>query len=212
MRSAPAALRNREAIAEVLREWLPETGLVLEVASGTGEHAEFFAAQFPALQWQPTDADEVARASIAARVKAASLPNLQGPLALDASASDWTVGPVDAVLCINMVHISPWRSALGLISGAAERLHADGPLILYGPWFHDGVPTAATNAAFDADLRGRNSEWGIRQVTDFTAAATDRGFKLQDLRNMPANNLMLLFLRAGDGSSSALAAGGPSGE
>jgi hypothetical protein len=194
LRSAPAALRNREAIAEVLRRWLPASGLVLEVASGTGEHAAFFANAFPQLRWQPTDVHPDALASTDAWRNEVQLANLLAPLVLDASAPDWPVGRADAVLSINMVHISPWAAALGLMSGARRILALGAPLILYGPWLQKGVETAPSNLAFDAELRRRDSRWGLRSVEDFAAAAS--GFVLEQRETMPANNLMLLFRRA----------------
>ena len=194
-RSAPAALRNREPIAEVLRDWLPERGLVLEIASGTGEHAVYFAEHFPHLTWQPTDLHPEAIASITAWRDAAALPNLMPPLKLDASGSSWPVEHADALLSINMVHISPWASALGLLDGAARILPAGGPLILYGPWITAEVETAPSNLDFDRDLRARDPEWGLRSVEDFAAAAADRGLGLEQTREMPANNRMLLLRR-----------------
>ena len=192
-RSAPAALRNREPIAEVLAEWLPARGVVLELASGTGEHAAFFAERFPALEWQPSDLHPDALSSIVAWREEAALPNLRPPLTIDASSADWPIQEADAVLSINMVHISPWASALGLLDGA-ERLLADGaPLILYGPWLKDDIDTAASNLAFEQDLKARDPAWGLRRVEDFERAAADRGFRLVETRVMPANNLMLLL-------------------
>ena len=193
-RSAPAALRNREPIADVLAEWLPARGLVLEVASGTGEHAVYFADRFPQLDWQPTDLHREALSSISAWRDAAGLPNVREPLPLDAAAAAWPVDRADAVLSINMVHISPWASALGLIAGAARLLPPGAPLILYGPWLKNDIPTAPSNLAFDADLRGRDGEWGLRRVEDFAEAARE-SFGLADIRQMPANNLMLLLRR-----------------
>jgi len=192
-RSAPAALRNREPIAEVLAEWLPGRGLVLEIASGTGEHATFFAERFRSLEWQPSDIHPDALTSITAWREAADLANLRLPLTLDAGSDDWPLDRADAVLSINMVHISPWNSALGLIGGAARLLSAGSPLILYGPWLKDDIPPAASNLDFDADLKRRDPAWGLRRVEDFAAAAEPRGFTLQAVRPMPANNLMLLW-------------------
>jgi SAM-dependent methyltransferase len=192
-RSAPAALRNREPIAEVLKDWLPSTGLVLEVASGTGEHAALFAERFPNLEWQPSDVDRDALRSIRAWRDEARLPNLRDPLRLDAASAEWPIAKADAVLSINMVHISPWTSALGLMEGAARLLSGGGALILYGPWLKDDIPTADSNMAFDADLRRRDPQWGLRRVEDFAAAAAERGLVLQEVRAMPANNLMLLL-------------------
>lgn len=192
-RSAPAVLRNREFIAEVLREWLPETGLVLEIASGTGQHVIHFAERFPELGWQPSDAHPQALASIASWRVASGLPNVRRPLELDASAPQWPIERADAVLNINMVHISPWSAALGLLDGAARILPEGGSLILYGPWLRDDIPPAPSNLAFDQDLRGRDPEWGLRRVEDFAAAAEMRGLGLEQTRVMPANNLMLLL-------------------
>jgi len=194
-RSAPAALRNREPIAEVLAQWLPASGTVLEIASGTGEHAVHFAKAFPNLCWQASDAHPDALRSIRSWRGVAHLPNLCEPLSVDAASPDWPIGSADAVLSINMVHISPWGSALGLIDGAAGLLAAGGPLILYGPWLADGVSAAPSNLAFDADLRRRDPDWGVRRVEDFASQAEVRGFRFCARRLMPANNMMLLFRR-----------------
>ena len=194
-RSAPAALRNREPIAEVLRDWLPPSGLVLEIASGTGEHAEHFAREFPTLEWQPSDLHPDALASIAARQSDAHLPNLRAPIVIDAAVRDWPIDGADAVLSINMVHISPWNAALGLIAGAARILPPGHPLILYGPWLSDQIEPVASNLAFDADLKARDPEWGLRRVEHFAAAAASV-FELVETRAMPANNLMILFRRS----------------
>lgn len=194
-RSAPAALRNREPIAEVLGDWLPARGLVLEIASGTGEHAVYFADRFADLDWQPSDIHPDALSSTGAWRDAAELPNLREPLVLDAAAPDWPIAHADAVLSINMVHISPWKSALGLIAGAARALPPGGPLILYGPWLKADVETAPSNLDFDSDLKRRNATWGLRSVEEFEAAARDAGFELEETRSMPANNLMLLLRR-----------------
>ena len=186
-REAPAVARNVGAIGDVLADWLPKSGLVLEVASGTGEHALAFARRFSNIDWQPSDPDPLALASIAAwRTDAPA--NLLEPIAIDAASLDWPIDRADAILCINMVHISPWASALGLLDGAA-RLRS--PLILYGPWLVDGQDAAPSNLTFDIDLKARNSQWGLRLVSDFAQEATKRGLKLRDSRAMPANNLML---------------------
>jgi hypothetical protein len=195
LRSAPAALRNRDPIAEVLREWLPTTGVVLEIASGTGEHAIHFARLFPNLEWQPSDLHADALASIAAWREQAAPPNVRAAVAIDASSADWPIDRADAVLSINMVHISPWRSALGLVSGSARLLAPAAPLILYGPWLKNGLPTAASNLDFDADLKRRDARWGLRSVDEFTASAAKKGFELLETRAMPANNMMLLLRR-----------------
>ena len=195
-RSAPAALRNREFIAEVLQEWLPGTGLVLEIASGTGEHVVYFAERFPNLEWQPSDLHPGALASIGAWRSASDLPNLRAPLEIDASSADWPIRQADAMLSINMVHISPWTSALGLLDAAARLLPPGGPLILYGPWLKSDIKTAPSNLAFDADLKSRDPAWGLRSVEAFAAAAEERGVNLEETRPMPANNLMLLLRRS----------------
>ena len=196
-RSAPAAARNREPITAVLRDWLPERGLVLEIASGTGEHAVHFARRFPNFKWQPSDVEPVALSSIAAWVSEADLPNLRSPIVLDAFSAEWPIDRADAVLSINMVHISPWSSAVGLIRGAARILGPGGVLILYGPWLKDDIATAPSNLDFDSDLKRRNPEWGLRRVEDFAAAALERGLMLAETRAMPANNVMLLLRKAG---------------
>jgi hypothetical protein len=199
-RSAPAALRNREPIAQVLAGWLPKRGLVLEVASGTGEHAMFFAERFPRLEWQPSDLDAAALQSIRSWRAEAALPNLREPLIIDAASHDWPIARADAVLNIYMVHISPWASSLGLLEGASRLLRVGGPLILYGPWLSNRIETAPSNLAFDADLKRRDPEWGLRNVEIFAAEAQARGLELVDQRAMPANNRMLLF-RNGTGAT-----------
>ena len=193
-RKAPAASRNVEPIGDVLADWLPESGLVLEVASGTGEHALAFARRFPRLAWQPSDPDPLALSSIQAW-RAGGPANLREPLALDAASAEWPIHKADALLNINMVHISPWEAALGLLDGAARLLGPGAPLIMYGPWIEEGVEAAPSNVAFDADLKARDPRWGLRLVETFAEEAEQRGFTLQERRGMPANNLMLLFLR-----------------
>ncbi len=194
-RHAPATLRNRDAIAAVLAEWLPKAGTVLEVASGSGEHIVHFAAVFPRLHWQPSDPDPAGLTSIAAWSAEAGLANIAPPLALDASASVWPVDRADAILCINMVHISPWTAALGLFAGAARLLPPGAPLILYGPFIESDVPTADSNLAFDASLRSRDPAWGLRDTGDVKTAADQAGLAFAQRRAMPANNLMLLLRR-----------------
>jgi hypothetical protein len=196
-RHAPATLRNRDAIVAVLADWLPPAGTVLEVASGSGEHVVHFAAAFPGLVWQPSDPDPDALTSIAAWSGEAGLANVAPPLELDASASDWPLAAADAVLCINMIHISPWAATLGLFAGAARLLPARAPLIFYGPYIEADVATAESNLAFDASLRARNPEWGLRDTRDLVAAAKAADFVFAERRAMRANNLMLLFRRTG---------------
>lgn len=194
-RHAPATLRNRDAIAAVLAGWLPPSGTVLEVASGSGEHAIHFAAAFPHLDWQPSDPDPVGLTSIAAWRAEAGRTNIAPPVALDAAASDWPVDRAAAILCINMVHISPWGATLGLLAGAVRLLAPGAPLILYGPYIEPDVRTAETNLAFDASLRARNPAWGLRDIDAVKAAAGEAGLSFAERRSMPANNLMLLFRR-----------------
>lgn len=195
-RSAPAALRNREPIAEILAEWLPPTGRVLEIASGTGEHAVYFAQRFPHLEWQPSDVHPDALQSISGWREAAQLPNVRPAVVLDAAAADWPIDAADCVLSINMVHISPWASALGLLDGAARLLSVGSPLILYGPWLKGDIETAPSNLDFDANLKSRDPQWGLRRVEDFALAAAERGLSLEETRPMAANNLMLLLRRS----------------
>ena len=191
---APATARNREPIREVLARELPIAGTVLEIASGSGEHSMFFARAFPQLSWQPTDADVIAIASIAAwRVEDAPA-NLRAPILLDASAGAWPELHADAVLCINMIHISPWQATLGLVAGAARVLAPGGLLYTYGPYVVDGE-TAASNREFDRSLRARDPRWGVRELRDVEAAAAERDLVLTDTVAMPANNLSLIFRR-----------------
>ncbi|MDO9370385.1 MAG: DUF938 domain-containing protein [Sphingopyxis sp.] len=194
-RHAPATLRNRDAIVAVLADWLPASGRVVEVASGSGEHIVHFAAAFPGLEWQPSDPDPAGQTSIAAYRVEAGLANLSPPLALDAAASIWPIDRAEAILCINMVHISPWEATLGLFAGAARLLAVGAPLILYGPYVEVDVPTATSNLTFDASLRGRDPAWGLRDTTSVVAAAAAAGLVFAERRAMPANNLMLLFRR-----------------
>lgn len=197
-RTSPAALRNRGPIADVLSEWLPEQGLVLEVASGTGEHAAFFAERFAKLEWQPSDVDSDALDSIRSWRDQARLANLREPLAIDSATDAWPVERADALLSINMVHISPWASSLGLLAAARRLLPVGGPLILYGPWLSDLIETAPSNSDFDLDLKRRDAAWGLRRVEDFAREATSQRLRLEETRAMPANNLMLLFRRQVD--------------
>ena len=179
----------------MLADWLPQSGLVLEVASGSGEHAVHFAGAFPQLDWQPSDPDPQALQSIEAWRADSGLANLREPMILDATAEVWPIDHAEAVININMVHISPWEAAMGLLDGSARLLGPGGKLILYGPWAVEGIRTAPSNLAFDADLKRRNPAWGLRKVEDFVAEAKKRALPLVDQREMPANNRMLLFIR-----------------
>ncbi|MEQ7872475.1 DUF938 domain-containing protein [Sphingomonas sp. ASV193] len=192
-RAAPAAARNVAPIGDTLAQWLPPSGVVLEIASGTGEHALAFARRFPALDWQPSDPDPLALASIAAWATGGPA-NLRPPLALDVTEA-WPVERADAVLNVNMVHISPVEASFALVGGAARALPAGAPLILYGPWLERDVAPAASNRAFDQSLRERDSRWGLREVEWFAGLAAERGLALVERRAMPAHNLMLLFRR-----------------
>lgn len=192
-RHAPATERNREPIADILRTLLPEQGTVLEIASGTGEHAIHFARAFPQLDWQPSDPDPAAIASIRAWAETARLPNLRPPLTLDASADDWPIERADALLCINMIHISPWEATVGLMRNAAKLLPPGGPLILYGPYRQQGVETAPSNLAFDESLKQRDGRWGLRQLEDVVALAESVGLRMDAVHRMPANNLIVVL-------------------
>ena len=201
--SSPAVARNREPIAEVLGEILPPRGLILEIASGTGEHAAFFAGAFPKLLWQPSDAEPVALRSIEAWRAESGLFNLLPPISLDVRGAHWPVAEADAVLCINMVHISPWPATVGLMRGAARLLRPEAPLYLYGPFLQDDVETAPSNIAFDCDLKARNPDWGLRSLETVTEEAESHGFRLDRVVPMPANNLSVIFRKAEGDSSSA---------
>lgn len=192
---APAAARNRDPILAVLRGVLPQAGTVLEIASGSGEHIMHFAAAMPGLVFQPSDPNPEARSSIAAWAAESGLANLRPPLALDAAAPSWPVTAADAVLCINMIHISPWAATEGLVRGAAAILPPGGLLYLYGPYRRAGVATAPSNEAFDRDLHGRNPAWGLRDLEAVTALAAAAGFSGPAVTEMPANNLSVVFRR-----------------
>jgi SAM-dependent methyltransferase len=191
-RHAPATERNRDVIAETLARVLPTGGLVLEVASGTGEHAVHFAKLFPALTWQPSDPDPIALASINAWRADSNVPNMRPAMLLDASA-DWPVAQADAVVCINMTHISPWAATVGLLRNVARLLPPSAVLFIYGPYKQRDVPLAESNAAFDASLRQHNAEWGLRYVEDIAEEAHKFGLRLDPVIAMPANNLSLIF-------------------
>ncbi len=192
--SSPAAIRNRGPILSVLQPRLPGRGIVLEIASGTGEHAIYGAACLPDLHWQPSDPSTEALASIAAWRAQHDLPNLLPPLQLDAVSPDtWPIARADAILNINMIHISPWAAAQGLMQGAARLLPEGGQLFLYGPYLERDVITAPSNLAFDESLKSRNPAWGIRHLDDVAALASQHGLHLAERISMPANNLVVIF-------------------
>jgi SAM-dependent methyltransferase len=195
-RHAPATARNRQPILDVLQQHLPSEGLVLEVASGSGEHAVHFAAALPQLVFQPSDPDDEALASIDAWAETSGLMNIRPAMALDAEAPSWPVEQANAVLCCNMIHIAPWTAAVGLVSGAARILPDHGLLYLYGPYRRAGRHTAPSNEAFDRDLRRRNPAWGIRDLEAVAALAAAEGFAAPEVVAMPANNLSLIFRRS----------------
>ena len=194
-RSAPHVARNARPIAEILRGVLPARGLALEIASGSGEHVLHFAAAFPDLQWQPSDPEPAAIRSIEAWRVESGLPNLLPAIALDARAAKWPVAAADAILCINMVHISPWAATAGLICGARRLLAAGAPLYLYGAYRRAGVATAPSNEAFDASLRARDPEWGLKNLEDVVAEAEKNGLRVDAVIPMPANNLSVVLRR-----------------
>jgi SAM-dependent methyltransferase len=189
----PHVARNREPILAVLKRFLPARALVLEVASGSGEHAAFFAKALPSVSWLPTDIDAKALASIAAFRAEAGVPNLLAPVRLDVTAPSWPVKRLDAIICNNMTHISPWAASEGLMAGAARTLRAGGMLFLYGPYKIDGRHTARSNQEFDAYLRSQNPEWAIRDLGEMRALAGRHGLTLIETVAMPANNLTVIF-------------------
>ncbi len=191
----PATARNRDAILDVLRGVLPASGSVLEIASGSGEHVVHFARAFPDLTFQPSDPEDAALQSIAAWTKDSGLKNIRPPVMLDAASGQWPAHAADAILCINMIHIAPWRASEGLFRGAARLLRAGAPLYLYGPYRRADVVTAPSNEAFDESLRSRNPEWGLRDLEAVAALAQDNGFSGPAITEMPANNLSVVFRR-----------------
>ena len=194
-RSAPATLRNREPILDVLRSLLPRTGLALEVASGTGQHVVHFARGLPQLTWQPSDPSREARQSIAGWVAAEGLENVRPPLDLDAAAEKWPIEHAVAVICINMTHISPWSSTAGLMRGAGSILASGAPLYLYGPYRRPRQQLEPSNAAFDFDLRTRNPQWGLRDLDELAKCAHDYSLALDQVIEMPSNNISVVFRR-----------------
>ncbi|KVC58019.1 DUF938 domain-containing protein [Burkholderia stagnalis] len=193
--SAPAAERNRAPILDVLRRVLPASGDVLEIASGTGQHVVHFAAGLPGLRWHPSDPDAQARQSIAAWVAHAGLPNVDAPRAFDVRDAAWPFAVLDAIVCINMIHIAPWACADALFAGASRVLRPGGVLVLYGPYRREGRHTAPSNEAFDAQLRSRDPSWGVRDLEAVVALGLDRGLDCIEVVEMPANNLSVVFRR-----------------
>jgi SAM-dependent methyltransferase len=192
---ASAADRNRKPILAVLESVLPRRGTVLEVASGTGQHITYFARQLPRLNWQPSDPDPNARASIRAWTEDMCLPNVAPPLDLDAARERWPIDAADAILCINMIHIAPWEACEGLIRGAARLLGPGQVLVAYGPYRRGGCHTAPSNAHFDRSLRAQDPRWGVRDLEDVQRLAEGAGFELDRVEDMPANNLTVVFRR-----------------
>jgi hypothetical protein len=193
---SPAAERNAAPILAVLTRVLPARGTLLEIASGSGQHAAAFAAALPGWRWLPTEADARLLASIAAWC--AGLPNAAPPRALDVAAAVWTGVPasLDAVYCANLIHIAPWAVTGALMRGAARHLAPQGLLLTYGPYLEDGLPTAPSNLAFDADLRARDAAWGLRRLADVAAEAAAAGLALRERIALPANNLLLVWHHA----------------
>jgi len=191
--TSAAAERNKDPILTVLETVLPATGSVLEIASGTGQHVCFFAAELPDIRWQPTEPDESHRGAIEARIREAGLGNVDAPIALDVHEPRWPVAAhYDAVLCINMVHISPWSSTNALCIGAARHLRTQGKLVLYGPYLENGT-AVQSNLDFDATLKRRNQQWGLRELDEVTHVAALHGLQRQQVVRMPANNLTVVF-------------------
>jgi hypothetical protein len=193
--SSPAAERNKGPILEVLARVLPRSGLVLEIASGTGQHVVHFAKGLPGLTWQPSDPDAELRESIALRVREEQLPNVNGAIALDVTQLPWPLQSADAVLAINMIHVAPWSATQALFEGAKALLSAGQVVFLYGPYRRFGDHTSPSNAQFDLDLRARDPEWGVRDLEAVSDVAAGAGFTLAETVEMPANNFSLVFQR-----------------
>lgn len=191
--NAPAALRNQAPIAEVLKQIIPAGARVLELASGSGQHALYFSQELSGVIWQPSDLSDEALASIAAYREESDQARFLAPIRVDASAPPWGLSDLDAILCVNMIHISPWQSSIGLFAGGGAALKPGGALITYGPYRFDGVFTAPSNRDFDADLKRRNPQWGVRDVADLSKLAAAHGFKLESTHSLPANNHMLVW-------------------
>jgi len=193
--TAPATARNREPILHHLKQWLPNRkgALILEIAAGTGEHAVFFAPHFPQSVWQPTDMDPSAKASISAWIAETGVENVFDPLSLDVTDNRWPVDKAEGMLCINMIHISPWAATESLMKGAQRTLSDGGVLVTYGPYKRHGQHTAPSNEAFNASLKARNPEWGIRDLEAVVEEAEKNGMSCEEVAPMPANNFCVLF-------------------
>jgi hypothetical protein len=193
--TSAAADRNKGPILTVLEAELREAASVLEIASGTGQHVCFFAAALPGIRWQPTDPDAASREAISVRIREAALANVEPPVALDVLQPVWPVADrYDAVLCINMIHISPWSTTDALCRGAAARLRARGKLVLYGPFLENGT-AVQSNLDFDDSLKRRDPEWGLRDIADVTRVANEHGLLRQRIVRLPANNLAVVFAK-----------------
>lgn len=194
--TSPSAERNKQPILEVLARVLPPQGVVLEIGSGTGQHVAHFAKALPSLMFQPSEMDRARHASILAWTAAEQLTNVRAPLAIDLTAQPWPISGVDAMLCINVIHISPWEATLGLMAGAAALLPVGGVMVTYGPYRRDGVHTSPSNEAFDASLRVRHPSWGVQDIGDVAEAASHAGLALDEIVTMPANNFSLIWRKA----------------
>lgn len=190
---APATDRNRDPILAVLRRVCVSPGCLLEIASGTGQHAAYFAAALPHLQFQTSDRDDSGFASVLAWSAEANAPNLLPPIVVDAAAPTWPIERAEYVFCANMIHIAPREAMLGLVAGAGRVLPPGGTLVLYGPYKVGGRHTADSNAAFDESLRARDPRWGVRDLEDLVRCANEHGFALVESITMPANNLTLVL-------------------
>lgn len=196
MRHAPATLRNRDPILEVLGRVLPANGLLLEIASGTGEHAAYIAPNLPGIVWQPTDRDSAALGDIDEAMRACGCERIRPAIALDAAAPQWPIERADAIFCCNMIHISPWAAAEGLFAGAGRILPSGAPLILYGPYRRHGAHTAPSNEAFEGWLKDQDARFGVRCLdSEVKPLAEGNGFRLDAVAEMPANNLTVIWRR-----------------
>lgn len=193
METAPSAERNKQPILEVIARVLPASGTVLEIGSGTGQHVAHFAKALPNLTFQPSEMDRARHASITAWIRHEGLGNVKPPIAFDVARFPWPVSAADAIICINVIHISPWEATLGLMRGAGELLQPGGVLVTYGPYRQGGAHTAPSNEAFDASLRQRDPSWGVRDMEAVAAAGAGNGLDLEESVPMPANNFTLVF-------------------